>query len=113
MKSGSATCWPLVHPDDRHVLAAAVTCNADIIVTFDLRDFPAETLDTYQIRADHPDDFIVKLLQSAPDLVCTAARRQRANLKKPRKSVDEFLDSLEKQSLSKTVAKLRDMADQL
>lgn len=80
----------LPDPDDRHVLAAAITCDADIIVTFDLRDFSAEILDTFQIKAEHPDDFIVKLLQAAPDLVCMAARRQRANLKKPRKSVDEF-----------------------
>ena len=29
------------HPKDRHVLAAALTCRADYLVTFNLRDFPA------------------------------------------------------------------------
>jgi hypothetical protein len=29
------------HPKDRHVLAAALTCKADYLVTFNLRDFPA------------------------------------------------------------------------
>lgn len=103
----------LPDPNDRHVLAAAVTCHADVIVTFDLRDFPAEILDTFQLKAEHPDEFIAKLLQAAPDLVCTAARRQRANLKKPRKPVDEFLDSLERQGLVKTVTRLRGMTDEL
>lgn len=28
------------HPKDRHVLAAALTCQADYLVTFNLRDFP-------------------------------------------------------------------------
>lgn len=29
------------HPKDRHVLAAALACNADYLVTFNLRDFPS------------------------------------------------------------------------
>lgn len=28
-------------PDDQHFLAAAIRCEADIIVTFNLKDFPA------------------------------------------------------------------------
>jgi len=75
----------LPDPDDRHVLAAAIACHADIIVTFDLRDFPAEVLGSFKVRAQHPDDFIVGLFESASRLVCTAVRRQRANLKRPRK----------------------------
>src|SRR5262249_7201700 len=32
-------------PDDRHVLAAAIKGRPDLIVTVNLKDFPAETLD--------------------------------------------------------------------
>ncbi|WP_318366988.1 PIN domain-containing protein [Enterobacter sp.] len=43
--------------DDRHVAAAAVRSNAEIIVTFNLKDFLAPALDAFGIEALHPDDF--------------------------------------------------------
>jgi predicted nucleic acid-binding protein len=46
----------LPDPNDRHVLAAAITCGADVIVTFDLKHFPTEVLDKYGIHIKHPDD---------------------------------------------------------
>lgn len=37
--------------DDRHVLAAAIVANADVIVTFNLRDFPRENLEILRNRS--------------------------------------------------------------
>ena len=34
----------LPDPNDRHVLAAAIHCGANVIVTFNDADFPAETI---------------------------------------------------------------------
>ncbi len=45
-------------PGDRHVMAAAIHCRADAIVTFNLKDFPSELLRRHNIEAIHPDDFI-------------------------------------------------------
>ncbi|MCA9164925.1 MAG: PIN domain-containing protein, partial [Planctomycetales bacterium] len=44
--------------DDCHVLAAAIRCNADAIVTFNLKDFPAATLKPFGIDVLHPDNFL-------------------------------------------------------
>src|SRR3954447_5092875 len=43
------------HPKDRHVLAAAVRANAEVIVTFNLSDFPPPALKPYDVAAIHPD----------------------------------------------------------
>ncbi|MHB1035949.1 MAG: PIN domain-containing protein [Pirellulales bacterium] len=103
----------LPDPDDRHVLAAAIRSNADVIVTFNLRDFPPEALTRWGIEAQHPDDFVNHLLDLAPHVVCAAAKRQRENLKNPPISVDDLLAVLERQGLTQTVAGLRRFADRL
>lgn len=100
----------LPDPDDRHVLAAAICAGANVIVTSNLADFPAETLAKYDIEAQHPDDFINHLLDLAPNIVCEAAKRQRASLKNPPKSVAEFLESLERAGLPQIVAGLKQFA---
>ena len=38
-------------------LAAAIRAGAGVIVTYNLKDFPAETLARFDIEALHPDDF--------------------------------------------------------
>lgn len=70
----------LPDPDDRQVLAAAIRTGAEIIVTFNLRDFPAATLEDFEIQAIHPDDFLVSLLDQTPNDVCAAMKRQRESL---------------------------------
>jgi predicted nucleic acid-binding protein len=65
----------LPDPDDRHVLAAAIRASADLIVTYNLTDFPAATLARFDIEALHPDDFLVGLLDLAPGVVCAAVKR--------------------------------------
>lgn len=103
----------LPDPDDRHVLAAAIRARADVIVTANLGDFPAATLKTYGIEAQHPDDFIMHLLDLAPGTVCAAVKRQRESLRNPPKSADELLTTFASQGLAQTVARLRDFIDLL
>ena len=99
--------------DDRHVLAAAIHGRADVIVTKNLRHFPAETLARYGIEAQHPDQFIRHLLDLDPFAVCEAVKNQRQSLQNPPMTVDEFLDCLERQDLPQTVAILRQFAETL
>jgi hypothetical protein len=93
--------------DDRHVVAAALHSNADLIVTFNLADFPQEKLSAYELDAQHPDDFIFDLLDLHPALVCRADADHRRSLRNPPKTADEYLDTLLKQGLTQTVSTLR------
>jgi len=46
-------------PRDRHVLAAAVRCGAHAIITENVRHFPPESVQSYDVDVLTPDDFLV------------------------------------------------------
>ena len=99
----------LPDPDDRHVVAAAIQSGVGVIVTQNLADFPDTVLGKFNLEAQHPDDFVVALLNISAELVLEAARNHRASLQNPAKRTDEYLYELGTQGLSKTVAALRKM----
>jgi len=103
----------LPDPDDRHVLAAAVRCGAEVIVTFNLKDFPATALGPLGIEAQHPDDFVSHLFDLDQAAVVRCVRDQRAALKNPPQSAGELLDTLLQQGLPQTVNALRPFASVL
>jgi len=103
----------LPDPDDRHVLAAAIKGSVEVIVTYNLRDFPAEALTPYRLEALHPDAFITQLIELDASAVCLAVNRQRASLRNPSKTVQEMLDLYTNQRLVDTVARLHDFVDLL
>lgn len=96
--------------DDRHVLAAAIRADAEVINTFNLKEFPATSLASYDIEAQHPDEFLVSLFEAAPGPVCGAVKRQREGLRNPPKTAEELLATLECQGLVQTVSRLRQFA---
>ena len=96
----------LPDPDDRHVLAAAIRCNASVIVTFNEKDFPASAMATYGIEAQHPDLFIDNLFHLDQAAVVAAAQQQRTQLKNPPLEVDRYLDVLRRQGLVQTAKAL-------
>ncbi len=101
----------LPDPDDRHVLAAAIRAGGNVIVTFNRRDFPAEILAHFDIEAQHPDEFLYSLLDVAPGMVCAAVKRQRESLRKPPKTAQEILSTLESQGLPQAVARIRQFVE--
>lgn len=96
----------LPDPDDRHVLAAAIAGQADVIVTFNLKDFPPDALRPHGIEAQHPDTFLIhqRSLAEHPFLEC--ARRCRRRLKTPSLSPDDYLKALRKVELVMVAAEL-------
>ena len=103
----------LPDPDDRHILAAAIVAGADVIVTRNLRHFPADALERYGIEAQHPDEFVTHQFYLDPLKVCGAARRIRARLTRPPHTVESYLALLERQELKQTAALLRASAERL
>ena len=99
--------------NDRHVLAVAIHTQSSWIITFNLSDFPKTILQPYEIEAISPDEFVSRLIQKKSDRVLQAAKNHRSDLTRPPKSVDEYIATLEKQRLPKTVAFLREHKDDL
>lgn len=96
----------LPDPDDRHVLAAAIHCGADAIITFNLRDFPARIANQYQVEILHPDDFLRFQFDFDNARVIVAAERVRGRLKNPEVTAEDYLETLARQGLTKTAAAL-------
>lgn len=53
-------------PKDRHVLACAIHCRAELILTFNIRDFPEACLEPWQIQVLHPQDYLMTLYSIDP-----------------------------------------------
>jgi len=82
------------HLGDRHVLATAVMAEAKVIVTFNLRHFPAESLRPWDIKAQHPDIFLTELYDTSADLLVKLIEQQSEELKKPPVTLTELLAKL-------------------
>lgn len=81
-------------PKDRHVLAAAVASNAQLIVTANIRDFPASACDPYGVVAVHPDDFLLDQLDLDPQRVIAAISDLIGRNQRPPRTMSEFVDAV-------------------
>jgi hypothetical protein len=97
----------LPDPDDRHIVAAALAAGASIILTWNLRDFPATTLKKYRLRGETPDTFLAGLYDRAPDLAIGSLANARRNLSKSRVSASDFIDILNNQKLGQLAKRVR------
>lgn len=66
---GDPDLLDLPDANDTHVLATAVAGGADLILTLNLRDFPARALAPHGLRAQHPDSFVLALWLTTPGAV--------------------------------------------
>jgi PIN domain len=99
--------------DDRHVLAAAIHCGAKVIVTRNLRDFPAAELSRFGIEAYDPDAFILGLLENGRSDVLEALHRLRCSFKNPPKTADDLLVTMKKQGLTAFAEALSEFVDDI
>ncbi|MCC0056662.1 MAG: PIN domain-containing protein [Rhodobiaceae bacterium] len=100
-------CIELPDPDDRHVVAAAIMTRANVIVSFNLKDFPEEALAPYRLHARHPDEFLIEAYDIAPAIFVEAAREDFLHYGNPPLEFDEYLDSLKRGGVPMIAEKLR------
>jgi hypothetical protein len=89
----------LPDPNDRHVVAAAITANATLILTWNLRHFPPTELKKFGLRRMTPDAFLSNLFDKVPHLVIGSLANARQNLSKTRVSAPDLIGVLEHQKL--------------
>jgi len=97
----------LPDPKDDHVLAAAIAAGASVILTWNVRHFPAPGLALLDITALDPDSFLSRLHDQHPEAVIAALNDARANLRRSETTVEEYLQALDHQGLTTFVSKIR------
>lgn len=99
----------LPDPDDRHVLAAAIRAKAEVIVTFNERDFPEDVLAGHGISRQHPDTFLRHLVDLSPAVVRTRVAAMLAAWANPPTTPELFIGHLERCGLPETASALREL----
>lgn len=91
--TGSEALIPAMtnHAKDRHVLAAAVSSKAEVIVTLNLRDFSDSALAPFFVQARHPDRFLIELYDLSPEVVVHSLHAQADTINR---SLQELLSTL-------------------
>ena len=84
-------CPDAINGKDRHVVQAALRVRAEVIVTFNLKDFPGEHLEPLDVRARHPSEFLLSLFAMEPLLV---GRRLSEIARRKNSSVEAVLRNL-------------------
>jgi predicted nucleic acid-binding protein len=87
---------------DRHVLAAAIKTNADLIITNNLKDFPEDYLSGFGLKAKSPDDFFTDIIDLNHDLSVQAFKKLVLNKKNPPFNEYDVLDIFRNNGLKET-----------
>jgi len=92
----------LPDPDDRHVLAAAIKVNANLIVTNNLKDFPPKYLASLGLAAKSADDFLADIVDLDTDTAVAAFRKLVSYRRNPEMDEYQVLDAMRRNELADT-----------
>src|SRR5699024_5085857 len=82
--------------DDKHVLAAAIKVNANVIVTENIKDFPKDYISNFGLARKSADDFLTDIIDLNPEKAVDAFREMVLYKKNPPLDEFEVLESLRK-----------------
>ncbi len=94
---------------DCHVLAAAIKANANVIVTFNLKDFPEGYLNTFGLSVKSPDDFLTDIIDLDPEKAIEAFKEMVLYKRNPPLDEYQVLAQLRKNLLKDTADYLHSM----
>lgn len=97
----------LPDPDDRHVLAAALHSGADVLLTFNLKDFPVASVPGDVLLVTHPDPWLVEVMDQDEELTLTVVRELLAALRSPPLQMAELAEALDRLTLTRTAEVIR------
>jgi predicted nucleic acid-binding protein len=97
----------LPDPSDRHVLAAAIKSSAQMIVTSNLKHFPATVLELWDVEARAPDDFVLDQLGIDGRTVAACVQQIADSRTRPPQNIEDVLSQLERDGLVESIAALR------
>lgn len=78
-------------PKDRHVLAAGIRANCEVLVTFNLRDFPADSVAAYDIEIVHPNKLLLDQLDLYPGPTVGVLRQLIDDYSSPTLEMEDLL----------------------
>lgn len=96
----------LPDPDDRHVLAAAIRCGAQQIITENLADFPDDALAPFSVEANSADDFLLQTFELYPAEAVEVLSRMRQSYRNPPFSASDFILDLTAKGMPKLASLL-------
>ena len=88
--------------NDKHVLAAAIKTNANLIVTNNIKDFPEAYLQTFGLSRKTADDFMTDIIDLNQDQAVAAFKEMVLNKKNPALGELEVLNQLRKAGVHET-----------
>ncbi|MGA8165544.1 MAG: hypothetical protein WB791_11105 [Waddliaceae bacterium] len=80
----------LPNPNDRHVLAAAIHCGSNFLLTENLRDFPQSILSHHYIHAVTVDTFLSSIMEQYQYELRRALESILKRLKNPPVSIEDW-----------------------
>jgi len=101
----------LPDPDDNHVLAAAIQCGAQHIVTQNLKDFPAGHLEPYDIEAIGADEFLARTFELYRTEALIVLRDLRRAYTRPPFTPSEFVFDLTAKGMPKLASHLHGLRE--
>lgn len=104
-------CLDLPDPKDNHVLAAAIRCGAQHIVTDNLKDFPFERTKEFDVEAISADEFLSRTLELYERQALLTLKTIREQYDDPTFTPSEFVMDLTAKGMPKLAATVKAMRD--